>query len=91
MAQDQEEDESMKREKLLKCVGLDGLLGRDYVAKSQEVAEAREHHRNVILHVQELQRTHNIFKPEDIVRMSMASSDAARARAYRIALIMGSL
>jgi hypothetical protein len=46
-----DEDESIKKDKLVKCVGLKHLLGRDVFQKSQEVVMAREHHKNVVLNV----------------------------------------
>lgn len=85
------EDESIKRDKLVKCIGLEHLLGRDIFEKSREVVTAREHHRNVVLNVQQLQWRHNVYSPEDLARLSMASSQEARKRARRNALIVGSL
>ena len=86
-----DEDEDAKKNKLINCVGLDHLLARDIVQKAQEVVMARQKHRNVVLNVQELQRRHDIYIPEDLARMASASSRSARERACRIAFIMGSL
>jgi hypothetical protein len=81
------EDELTQKEKLIKCIGLENLLSYDTAQKAQEVASARESHSNVVLNVQELQRTLDIYCPVDISRMSMASSRSARQRAYKIASI----
>lgn len=85
------EDESTNKEKLMRCLGLEHLLARDIFQKSKEVVMAREHHRNVVLNVQQFQRRHHIYSPEDLATMAKTSSREARKRAHRNALNMGSL
>ena len=72
------DDESKTKERLLKCVGIDHLLSRDVVKKSQEITLARKVHVRAVLRRQEVLLRHGIEDHEDLAQVAMSSSRFAR-------------
>ena len=85
------QDDDDRREKIIRCVGIDHLLSQDIQTKSQEITKAWLNHLTLILDVQELQMKHRICCPEDLAGISAHSSRVAKERAHEVARIMGSL
>ncbi len=85
------DDESKTKERLLKCVGIDHLLSRDVVKKSQEITLARKVHVRAVLRRQEVLLRHGIEDPEDLAQVAMSSSRFARERSHRVAVMMMAL
>ena len=86
-----QDDDGDRKEKIVRCVGIDHLLSQDIQTKSQEIMKARLDHVTLVLNVQELQRMHRICYPEDLARISAQSSRVAKERAQEVARLMGSL
>jgi hypothetical protein len=72
---------------LVHCVGFEGLLSRNVLRQYQTVREAKRNHVRVVLQEQRRQRIDGDVSSRGLARVSKTSSEQARQRAHRVALV----
>eukprot|EP00956_Cyclotella_meneghiniana_P035059 scaffold110880_cov34-Cyclotella_meneghiniana.AAC.2 len=87
----QDGDHNDYNDKLIQCAGINQFLSEDILQRYKELQQARLDHEYAVLKAQDLQRKLGICRPEDLARISIHSSRAAKERAHQVALVMRSL
>ena len=78
------QDPVISRDILICCVGLDHLISSDIPRRYQDITATRKEHSRTVLEEQDRQNKNEINCPEDLARVSKASSDWSRVQSHKI-------
>ena len=81
---DEIRDQGISRDFLICCVGLDHLISSNIPQRYQAIMAARKEHSRIVLKEQERQNKYEINCPEDLARVSKASSERSREHSHKI-------